>query len=174
MWCLRDTGQCYGKQIGDWEGRWGTRSHGLLCSFAHCFQRDQTATTGWMWLEGASAGPARTPNSLSSQPPAPACPDLHFSGRLTPWISTIPGTLLLTRQGLFCQLFWRLPRCYLQAPNLTAWISCWHLMWAWKCKEGLCISPQRLTTFQRGKSLLHPVGRELLRLLTAWLRVSEC
>lgn len=123
----------------------------------------------------ASAISARTPSSLSFQPPTPACPYLHFSGRLTPWTLMIPGTLLLTRQGLFCQLFWQLPRCYLQAPNPMAWISCWHLMWAWKCKEGSCISPLRLTTFRKGKPpFLHQVGRGLVSLLTGLLRVLKC
>lgn len=122
-----------------------------------------------------SAISARSPSSLSFQPPTPACPYLCFPGRLIPWTLTIPGTLLLTHRGLFCQLFWQLPRCYLQPPNPMAWISCWHLMWAWKCKEGLCISPLRLTTFQKGKSPFLPrVGRRLVSLLTGLLRVSKC
>lgn len=120
-------------------------------------------------MDVASATSARTPSSLSSQLPAPTCPYLHFSGRLTPWTLMIPGTLLLTRRGLFCQLFWQLPRCYLQAPNPTAWISCWLLTWAWKCKEGSCISPRRLTTFPKGKPpFLHRIGRALVSLLAGF------
>lgn len=101
--------------------------------------------------EAASAITVRTPSPLSSQPPTSACLYLHFPVRLTPWTLMIPGILLLTHQGLFCQLFWQLPRCYLQVPNPMAWIFCWHLMWAWKYKEGSCISPPRLTTFPKGK-----------------------